>query len=373
MDLSRWYDVPILKREHAEANRQTLETTIVPKDVGEFIPDRTSGTGGSVFHFKRSMASQVADSANSLRIFLDYGFDLTSRFADIRIDTGNFAEYPEGQTRENWTFGEGYGEYVLLDINTDISNQVEWLRRKKPNILFTWASNARQLALALEEAGKTLPLTYIGTSADKCSAAVRADCIRVFGCDPIDIFGARELGVIAFSCNKSNLYHLAAESIFVEVVDDGGRPVRPGETGKLVGTDFYNFHMPFIRYETGDYVTLSDTPCECGRSLPAIAEFNGRDRNRFLREDRTFIFPNVPEELLDEHIAPLSWQIAQTEIGRVELRTFDQELAIDRSSLDAIEAAISNGFQEQVTVVVVAGYRNQESRKKYEYFVREMS
>jgi phenylacetate-CoA ligase len=41
-----------------------------------------------------------------------------------------------------------------------------------------------------------------------------------------------------------------------EVVDDRGRPVIPGERGRLVGTGFISTGMPFIRYYTGDLATV---------------------------------------------------------------------------------------------------------------------
>jgi len=66
----------------------------------------------------------------------------------------------------------------------------------------------------VERASNPLRLTAVATSAERCTEGVRADCRRVFGRDPVDIFGAREIGIIAWQCHASPLYHFAAESAF---------------------------------------------------------------------------------------------------------------------------------------------------------------
>ncbi len=250
LDLSRWSKVPLLTRREAQENADHLKATMIPADAGNALPDRTMGSGGSPFHFIRSLAAVATDAGNTLRIYLDHGFDLNGRLCDIRLDVSGNSSWPDGSMRKDWTHGEGTGDYALLDINTDTDKQVEWLLRRQPRALFTWATNARRIALELERTGQSLPLTAIATSAEPCSPAVRDDLRRVFGLEPIDILGAREIGIIAFPCSHSPLHHFAAESAFLEVITDEGRPAGPGETGRIVATGFYNFHMPFIRYES---------------------------------------------------------------------------------------------------------------------------
>ena len=67
-----------------------------------------------------------------------------------------------------------------------------------------------------------------------------------------------------------------SDLFFVEVLDEEGRPVAPGESGELVITDLSNYYMPFIRYRTGDIVVLSDRGCSCGRGYPLLEKVEGR-------------------------------------------------------------------------------------------------
>ena len=50
---------------------------------------------------------------------------------------------------------------------------------------------------------------------------------------------------------------LMSESIILEVLDEEGRPVAPGELGEAVMTGLCSDAQPFIRYRTGDMVRMS--------------------------------------------------------------------------------------------------------------------
>ncbi len=44
----------------------------------------------------------------------------------------------------------------------------------------------------------------------------------------------------------------------VEIVDDEGRPLPPGEPGEVVATPLQVTGMPLVRFRTGDIATLHD-------------------------------------------------------------------------------------------------------------------
>jgi len=52
---------------------------------------------------------------------------------------------------------------------------------------------------------------------------------------------------------NSNIFLLNTANYHFEILKmDEDIPVEPGEMGRLVITDLYNYAMPFIRYDTGD-------------------------------------------------------------------------------------------------------------------------
>lgn len=98
---------------------------------------------------------------------------------------------------------------------------------------------------------------------------------EAFACPVFDYYGSREVGAIAAECEEHNGYHIAAENVLCEFVNEG-EYVSPGEKGTIVVTNLRNFGMPFIRYKIGDVGIPSEEKCSCGRGLPLLSSVEGR-------------------------------------------------------------------------------------------------
>ncbi|HVP13049.1 MAG TPA: hypothetical protein VMV94_17880, partial [Phycisphaerae bacterium] len=90
-----------------------------------------------------------------------------------------------------------------------------------------------------------------------------------------DGYGSREGGFIAHQCPAGS-YHVTMESMIVELIDAGGRPVNEGEAGEIAITHLDALGMPFIRYRTGDVARRSGGGCPCGRGLECLEIIEGR-------------------------------------------------------------------------------------------------
>jgi phenylacetate-coenzyme A ligase PaaK-like adenylate-forming protein len=74
--------------------------------------------------------------------------------------------------------------------------------------------------------------------------------------------------------------HLFEDDAAIEVVDDDGRNVAPGELGsRLLLTIFERYTQPLIRYEISDRVRLAGEPCPCGRPFRVIETIEGRQED----------------------------------------------------------------------------------------------
>lgn len=99
-----------------------------------------------------------------------------------------------------------------------------------------------------------------------------------FGAPVVIEYGCRDGGLLALGCPAGRL-HIPQENVILELLDDQGRPVAPGEIGEVVVTHLETYAMPLIRYRTGDLARAwpaSGDHCECGVSLAALAEVRGR-------------------------------------------------------------------------------------------------
>jgi len=93
-------------------------------------------------------------------------------------------------------------------------------------------------------------------------------------CRFVQKYGTSELGTIGGSCGRLPGMHLFEDLFVVEVLRHG-RPVAPGEIGRLAITDLINTAMPLIRYDVGDVGRLHIGRCPCGRKTPRL-EVMGR-------------------------------------------------------------------------------------------------
>jgi phenylacetate-CoA ligase len=105
---------------------------------------------------------------------------------------------------------------------------------------------------------------------------MRATVREAFGAPIADRYSSEEVGYIASQCPAHERYHVQAETVLVEIVDDEGRPVAAGATGRVLVTVLHSFAMPLIRYQVGD-MAVAGSPCDCGRTLAVIERIVGRE------------------------------------------------------------------------------------------------
>ena len=103
-----------------------------------------------------------------------------------------------------------------------------------------------------------------------------------------DLYASRETGTIAAECRNHHDLHIAADSVYLEVVK-GGCPLPPGKEGEIVLTDLCNFGMPLIRYAINDYGTLTGNNCGCGLSYPTLRNVVGRICDNFIDSEGNVI------------------------------------------------------------------------------------
>ncbi|MBC7481987.1 MAG: phenylacetate--CoA ligase family protein [Rhizobacter sp.] len=163
------------------------------------------------------------------------------------------------------------------------------IRERRPRMLFGYpsalskiAQHARRRGVALNDLG--IRVAFV--TSERLYDEQRATIGEVFGCPVANGYGSRDAGFIAHECPSGGM-HLTAEDLIVEIVDDAGRVVGPGEAGEIVVTHLATRDYPFIRYRTGDRAVMDDRRCACGRTLPMLREIQGRATDFVRAQDGT--------------------------------------------------------------------------------------
>jgi phenylacetate-CoA ligase len=96
-----------------------------------------------------------------------------------------------------------------------------------------------------------------------------------YGIDTYQMYGATEVGDVAYECSEKKGWHICEETI-VEIVDPAtGTNVPEGELGEVVVTRLNEIFF-LLRFGTGDLSRLITDKCPCGRTSYRLAGIAGR-------------------------------------------------------------------------------------------------
>ncbi len=323
ISLDGWLDVPVLKRKDAVLLGEELVSQNVPVGHGEVRKTSTSGSTGIPFAFNVSQVHDTMLGCVTTRYHRWHNYDYRKSLASIRSNYLGIASWPEGDQRASWAHFalrlENPGQYHHLNINTPIERQIEWLRRIRPNYLQTYPSNARALALAIEEGAESLKFDGILTYAEMLTPDNRAIISRVFGCHLADGYSSSECGHIALQSPLSHNWLVQSEVTYLEILNDQDQPCEPGEMGRVVVTPLHNYAQPLIRYNLGDYATLGTNDVS-GLPYPVLTKIHGRIRNMFKFTGGVLIQPDFKPVSVYRFLNPKQWQVAQIGDMTLEIR-----------------------------------------------------
>jgi phenylacetate-CoA ligase len=112
-------------------------------------------------------------------------------------------------------------------------------------------------------------------AAEPLFPAMRLSFEKDYGIDTYQMYGATEVGDVAYECSAKNGWHICEETI-VEIVDPAiGKNVEPGQLGEIVVTRLNGIFFLF-RFGTGDLSRLITEKCFCGRTSYRLAGIAGR-------------------------------------------------------------------------------------------------
>jgi phenylacetate-CoA ligase len=263
--------LPIMTKQEMITHRgELLSTTVPPGDLGE---DSTGGSTGSpfVFHFSRSERSVL--NAGLWRANSWFGYEPGRKLVRLW-----------GIERRPHTPGL-LSRMVMNTIalsgtefsDAAVANLTQRMVSFRPEFVEGYGSLLFPFCEAVRRLGLTLPrcLRTAVYSADGLSEPQRRYIEDTLGCPLFQRYGTSEFLAIAVECRERRL-HVFTDMLWIEVVDDQGTPLPPGELGRIVITSYYSSAFPFLRYDTQDLGVLSNEGCTCGSPYPVLQEVSGR-------------------------------------------------------------------------------------------------
>lgn len=142
---------------------------------------------------------------------------------------------------------------------------------------------------------------------------------EAFGVPVLNLYGGREMSVLAFQRREGEPLAVLRPLVYVEIVDDNGKPVAPGESGRVLCTHLACRGTPFVRYEVGDMASYSAGACtEAG--IAALDQIQGRIAGLLHLPDGRTINCIYWNHLLKEYDGIHQFQIALRQSRSIEVR-----------------------------------------------------
>jgi len=320
--------LPQLTKE--DIKKSPNELVSVNYDRGRLVPYQSGGSGNPIRFFitKESSSWGIAAEFRAYgwagyrlgdRCFIFWGspLDLTRAGTMVRRINRSLERIRMAST------------FVLSDKVYEESAQE--LRKFHPKIIRGYASSVAMMAKFLNDTHiRDIRPKAVITSAETLHESMRKSIEEAFDCPVFDFYGSREVGAIAAECEEHSGYHVSAENVVVEFVDDN-EAVSPGERGLVLVTDLRNFGMPFIRYKLGDVGVPSDDSCSCGRGLPLISSIEGRISDFMASYDRKHdriipvgpIYPVIIAAVM--HLPIENCQVVQENLDQLTIKVVRSE------------------------------------------------
>ncbi|HPV71842.1 MAG TPA: AMP-binding protein [Smithellaceae bacterium] len=169
------------------------------------------------------------------------------------------------------------------------------------------------------------------------------------GIRTFQMYGATEVGDVAYECCAKSGWHICEETI-VEIVDPAtGKNVAPGELGEVVVTRLNNIFF-LLRFGTGDLSRLITKKCSCGRTSFRLAGIAGRAGDA-VKVRGLFIAPSQMK-LLSAKFDGLPLQAIVSRKGHEDVLTLRVENINSQVNSDGWENNFKKIFKEICTVKI---------------------
>lgn len=267
----------------------------------------TSGSTGTPFSVTQDFKKRNRTIAD-LKVFGELcNYPSHERMVFFRVINSKLHRTPEQEDRENIYYidSSDLGDAHLEEMKNA-------LLEKKPRIVFSYSSTLVELAKYIDRTGipkNGFSTNSVLTGGEGLSDENRKLLEKVFGCTVYRRYSDMELGILGQDMGNGSGYILNWGSYYFETLKiDSDEPTAPGEAGRIVITDLFNYAFPMIRYDTGDLGILDDS---IPNEFPKLKEIYGRVRDCVYATDGRLISPAKVSVMMWGSDGVKQWQFIQ--------------------------------------------------------------
>lgn len=236
----------------------------------------TSGSSGTPFTLQQDKNKKLRNTADTLYFAKQAGFNLGNRLYYFRKwskkhQKNVLASFSTNIKMVNVTdFSDEYLAKFMDTFSKDPSHKA----------ILGYSSALRDLCKYLDRINAepiNTNITSIIAMSEALSDYTRSALEKFFKKPVFSRYSNMENGMLAQQfLNKGDYFHINWASYHIELLHpDKDIPVSNGQLGRVVVTDLFNYCMPMIRYDTGDFAIMN-TGDERFNKAPKFTKVEGR-------------------------------------------------------------------------------------------------
>ncbi len=337
VDLDQFTELPLLTKTELREQNARLRST----EPGSNVRENTSGgTTGEPVEFLQDDEYLFWNNANKMYYHRlagrELGEPMVKLWGDESAVTGESKDLKFRLS--NFILNRHFLNSYRMNTET-MTEHVKRINEIKPRSMEVYVESMNELAKHIEQHDLEVhsPNGILST-AGTLHEPVRERIQRVFNAPVLNKYGSREVGDVACESPHEEGMHVFDHTHYVEVVDDDGTPLPPGEEGELAITVLTNYTMPLIRYRIGDMGIRKEG--QNGGELPfsKLETVTGRVTDHFRTPDGELVYPGYLRKVLYHRDWIKKFQIRQTAVDHVVYRiVLTNGHEPPRSELDEIE------------------------------------
>ena len=234
----------------------------------------TSGSTGTPLRMIQNRDKIRHNTAGGIFLGAAAGYYIGMKEAFIRVWVNNVKKSKFQLIQENM---------IMMDSSRmdeqALAEMFHTIEKKKVKCLVGYSSALGELSDYIRKSGKdcsNCSVRAIIPISETMPEPVRRTLSEQFGCPVRAWYSNEENGIMGLQNEKDEGYRIDTETYYYEILKmDSDEPAEPGELGRIVITDLFNYAFPILRYDNGD-TAVAVRKEKNGRFKLYLSELYGR-------------------------------------------------------------------------------------------------
>lgn len=238
----------------------------------EQIQVSSSGSTGIPFKVYQNRNKRNRNIADTIYHVEKSGYKLGTKLFYLRVWTAQNRKSPLLAWLQNIEMQD------ITNLNDkEVEKLIKALSSKEEKGIISYASSLEVICKYLDKVNSkplNCNLNAIIANSERLNEYTRAALKKYFNTPVVSRYSNAENGILSQqNISGEEGFDINWASYFVEILKfDEDKAVEPGEYGRVVITDLFNWCMPIIRYDTGDIACLKNN----NENIPSFKKVEGR-------------------------------------------------------------------------------------------------